>query len=143
LSRPAAVTQAAERGGRTVIVSGLAVAIGFAALLMVKVSEVRYIGLGGLIVTSVAVLLACTLLPVILAWLGPRIDAGSLGLGATQNSGRHWRRWATWVTQHPLAVLCVAGIPLLLLAAEGTHLRIDLPRGSWLPDTAPSVNVLN
>jgi RND superfamily putative drug exporter len=143
LSRAAAVTQAAERGGRTVIVSGLAVAIGFAALLMVKVSEVRYIGLGGLIVTSVAVLLACTLLPVILAWLGPRIDAGSLGLGATQNTGRHWRRWATWVTQHPLAVLCVAGIPLLLLAAEGTHLRIDLPRGSWLPDTAPSVHVLH
>jgi RND superfamily putative drug exporter len=143
LSRAAAVSQAAQRGGRTVIVSGLAVAIGFAALLLVKVSEVRYIGLGGLVVTTVAVLLACTLLPVLLAWLGPWIDAGSLGLGQTQKTGRQWRRWATWVTQRPLAVLAVAGIPLLLLAAEGTQLRIDLPRGSWLPDTAESVHVLH
>jgi RND superfamily putative drug exporter len=150
LSRDASVTQAARYGGRTVVVSGLAVAIGFAALLMVKVSEVRYIGLGGLIVTIVAVLIACTLLPVILAWLGPRIDTGSLrsrslraGSSVTQESGRHWRRWATWVTQRPLRVLAVAGIPLLLLAAEGTHLRIDLPRGSWLPDDARSVRVLH
>ena len=143
LSRPEAVLQAARHGGRTVLVSGTAVAIGFAAMLMVRVSEIRSIGMGGLIVTTVAVLVASTLLPILLGWIGPWIDAGSLGLARTSATGRHWRRWAYWVMRHPLAVLAVAGIPLLLLAAQATHLRIDLPRGRWLPDTAPSVRVLH
>jgi RND superfamily putative drug exporter len=43
----------------------------------------------------------------------------------------------------PFAVLAVAGIPLVLLASQATHLRIDLPRGRWLPDTAGSVRVLH
>jgi RND superfamily putative drug exporter len=143
LSRPEAVLQAARHGGRTVLVSGTAVAIGFAAMLMVRVSEIRSIGMGGLIVTTVAVLVAITLLPILLAWIGPWIDAGSLGFARTPATRRHWRRWAYWVMRHPLGVLAVAGIPLLLLAAQATHLRIDLPRGRWLPDTAQSVRVLH
>jgi RND superfamily putative drug exporter len=143
LSRPEAVLQAARHGGRTVLVSGTAVAIGFAAMLMVRVSEIRSIGMGGLIVTTVAVLVASTLLPILLAWIGPWIDAGSLGFARTPATRRHWRRWAYWVMRHPLGVLAVAGIPLLLLAAQATHLRIDLPRGRWLPDTAQSVRVLH
>ena len=143
LSRQEAVTQAARRGGRTVLVSGSAVAIGFAAMLMVRVSEIRSIGMGGLIVTTVAVLVASTLLPVVLGWIGPWIDAGPLGFARRPATRRHWRRWAHWVMRHPLAVLAVAGIPLVLLAAQATHLRIDLPRGRWLPDSADSVRVLH
>jgi putative drug exporter of the RND superfamily len=143
LSRPEAVIQAARHGGRTVLVSGTAVAIGFAAMLMVRVSEIRSIGMGGLVVTMVAVLVASTFLPILLTWIGPWIDAGSLGFARTPATRRHWRRWAYWVMRHPLGVLAVAGIPLLLLAAQATHLRIDLPRGRWLPDTAQSVRVLH
>jgi len=143
LSRPEAVIQAARHGGRTVLVSGTAVAIGFAAMLMVRVSEIRSIGMGGLVVTMVAVLVASTLLPILLTWIGPWIDTGSVGLARTPATRRHWRRWAYWVMRHPLGVLAVAGIPLLLLAAQATHLRIDLPRGRWLPDTAQSVRVLH
>ena len=143
LSRKEAVTQAARRGGRTVLVSGSAVAIGFAAMLMVRVSEIRSIGMGGLIVTTVAVLVASTLLPVVLGWIGPWIDTGRLGFARKPATRRHWRRWAHWVMRHPLAVLAVAGIPLVLLAAQATHLRIDLPRGRWLPDSADSVRVLH
>jgi putative drug exporter of the RND superfamily len=109
----------------------------------VRVSEIRSIGMGGLVVTTVAVLVASTLLPILLAWIGPWIDAGSLGFARTPATRRHWRRWAYWVMRHPLGVLAVAGIPLLLLAAQATHLRIDLPRGRWLPDTAQSVRVLH
>jgi RND superfamily putative drug exporter len=143
LSRPAALLQAAQRGGRTVLVSGTAVAIGFAAMLMVRVSEIRSIGMGGLIVTTVAVLVAITLLPILLAWLGPWIDAGSLGFARPPTTQGHWRRWAYWVMRHPVSVLAVAGLPLLLLASQATHLRVDLPRGRWLPDTAQSVRVLH
>jgi RND superfamily putative drug exporter len=143
LSAADAVIQAAEHGGRTVIVSGSAVAIGFAAMLFVRVSELRSIGFGGLLVTTVAVLVARTLLPIVLAWLSRWIDVGQLGVGRKPGSRRIWRLWANWVTQHPVRVLVVGSVPLLLLAVQATHLRIDLPRGSWLPDSADSVRALH
>jgi putative drug exporter of the RND superfamily len=143
LTRADAVNHAARRGGRTVLVSGATVAIGFAAMLFVRVSEVRSIGFGGLLVTAVAMLVAVTLLPVALAWIGPWIDAGSLGRARKPADRHHWRRWANWVLRHPWGVLLAAGLPLLLLAAQATHLRIDLPRGRWLPESARSVHVLH
>jgi RND superfamily putative drug exporter len=143
LSRADAVAQASRRGGRTVMISGLAVAIGFGAMLMVRVNELRSIGMAGLLVTSVSVLVASTLLPVLIDWLGPRLDSGALGLRRKPDAGRIWRRWAQWVTRHPFAVLLVAGVPLVLLAAQAAHLRIDLPRGRWLPESAASVRVLH
>jgi RND superfamily putative drug exporter len=141
--RPLALDRASRFGGRTVMVSGATVAIGFAAMLLVRVSEIRSIGLGGLLVTFVAVLVASTLLPVLLAWLGPRVDAGQWGLKRTAPTGQRWRRWAYWVSRHPLRVLVVAGVPLVMLSAQAAHLRTDLPRGSWLPDSAESVRALH
>ena len=143
LPRAQAVSQAARLGGRTVLVSGTTVAIGFAAMLFVRVSEVRSIGFGGLLVTAIAVLVATTLLPVVLAWTGPWIDAASLGLGRNGGEQRHWRAWGNWVLRHPWRVLIVGGLPLVLLATQATHLRIDLPRGRWLPESARSVAVLH
>ena len=143
LARNAAVSAAARYGGRTVFISGTAVAIGFGAMLLVPVSEIRSIGVGGLLVTSVAAGVSCTLLPVLLIWVGPWIDVGRIGFARSARSGRHWRAWATWVTQHPVAVLTVAGVPLLCLAAQSAHFRIDLPRGRWLPESAESVHVLH
>ena len=143
LSQDEALAQAAQHGGRTVVLSGLTVAIGFAAMLLVRVSEVRSIGIGGLLVTTVAVLVARTLLPIVLAWMGPWIDAAPLGFARRRHTERSWRRWGNWVTRHPLSVLAVAGIPLLLLAAQAANLRIDLPRGRWLPESAQSIRVLH
>ena len=74
MPRMTAITHAAERGGRTVIVSGTAVAIGFAAMLLVPVNEVQSIGIGGLLVTVVSVLVATTVLPLILVSLGSRVE---------------------------------------------------------------------
>ena len=143
LARPAALAEASEHGGRTVLVSGSAVAIGFGAMLLVPVSEVRSIGMGGLVVTTVAVLAASTLLPIALAWIGPWIDVAPLRLRRRTAGRFNWRRWATWVSRHPMAILAVGGLPLVLLAAQGVHLRTDLPRGRWLPETADSVRVLH
>jgi hypothetical protein len=119
LSREEALMQAAKNGGRTVVLSGLTVAIGFSAMLLVRVSEVRSIG------------------------IGPWIDAVPLGLARKPDAGRQWRRWGNWVTRHPWSVLAAAGIPLLFLAAQAANLRIDLPRGRWLPESAQSVRVLH
>jgi RND superfamily putative drug exporter len=142
-ARNAAILESLQHAGGTVIVSGSSVAIGFAAMLMVPVNEVRSIGVGGLLVSSVSVLVAITLLPLVLIWIGPWVDAGRIGKIRSQSSGIQWRRWASWVDRHPLSVLILAGLPLIFLAAQAPRLRTDLPRGSWLPANVESVQALN
>jgi putative drug exporter of the RND superfamily len=143
LVRAAAVMSATEHAGRTVVISGSAVAIGFGTMLLVPISEVRSIGVGGLLVSAVAVLVANTLLPILLVRLGTSIDAGRVGRRSKAVAGGNWLRWASWVSRHPLRVLAVAGIPLLVLAQHAVHLRTDLPRGRWLPESADSVRALH
>ena len=143
LSRPAAAADAAAYGGHTVVVSGSAVAIGFAAMLLVPVSEVRSIGVGGLIVTTTAALIASTLLPRLLSVLAAGVDAGRLGPRPIPRRTERWRLWALWVSEHPVRVLLIGGLPLVLLASQAYQLRTDLPRGRWLPESAESVRVLH
>lgn len=128
-----AARSASRDAGATVLLSGLPVAIGFLALLLVPLNELRSAAVGGLVVVVVSVLLATTLLPVLLSWLGPRVAAGrflELEAGARVAI---YRRFATWVVARPVLVLVLAVPPLLLLAAQGRRLSPTIPRGAWLP----------
>jgi RND superfamily putative drug exporter len=128
-----AAEDAALHAGRTVALSGVAVAIGFAALLWVPLSELRSAAFGGLVVVVVSVLLNLTLLPGLLAMLGPRLDAGRLLPGRAHSDGSRARAWARHVIAHPWRVLVLAGVPLLVLAAQAVRLNPRVPRGDWLP----------
>jgi putative drug exporter of the RND superfamily len=129
-----AATAAARHAGGTVALSGAAVAIGFAGLLLVPLRELRSAAVGGLLVVVVSVLVATTLLPATLAALGPRLDWGRLpflrGLRADHDG---WRRWGFWVARHPWRVLILAGAPALVLALQALRLNPRVPEGEWLP----------
>ncbi len=130
----AAARDTVRHAGETIALSGLAVAVGFAGLLVIPVNELRSVGVGGLLTVGVAVLVATTLLPALLAWIGPRIDRLSLPFARPAGSHRAgWRRWGGWVTRHPLATLCLAGVPVVCLAWPASRLRVGEPSGDWLP----------
>jgi putative drug exporter of the RND superfamily len=133
---------AARYAGGTIALSGAAVAIGFAALLLVPLSELRSAGLGGLAVVAVAVLLAATLLPGLLAWLGTRLEAGRFRKPQGEAGSERWRAWARRVIAHPWLVLVVAGGPVLLLAAQSARLNPHVPSGTWLPARMESAQAL-
>ena len=63
-----------ETAGRAVIFSGITVAIGLLALVALPLPFLRSMGYGGLLIPLVSTLAAITLLPVVLAKLGPRLD---------------------------------------------------------------------
>ncbi|MGB6828984.1 MAG: MMPL family transporter [Terracidiphilus sp.] len=140
---------AARQAGQTLVISASTVAIGFLALLTVPISEIRSIGVAGILVAGVCVLLATTVVPAVLALLGHRIDAGRLPFKPRLNAqwaertGTRWRRWGTVIVAHPWLALLLAGAPLLLLAWQATRLDTSLPRGNWLPQAAESVHALN
>src|SRR6202041_239764 len=73
-----AAVLAAGQAGRTLMISASTVAIGFLALLTVPISEIRSIGIAGVLVAGMSVLLTNTLVPAMLALLGPRIGLGRL-----------------------------------------------------------------
>ena len=140
---------AAHQAGRTLLISASTVAIGFLALLTVPISEIRSIGVAGFIVAAMSVLITNTVVPAVLALLGPRIDAGRLPFTPKLDSqtaaraGVRWRQWGKVIVAHPLLALLLAGTPLLLLAWQAMRLDTSLPKGNWLPESAESVHALH
>lgn len=124
---------AARHAGRTVALSGAAVAMGFLGLLAVPVPELRSVAVGGLLVCLLAVLAAATLLPALLALLGPHVERGRLPWAGVERGDAFWRRWSALVLARPLPILCIAAAPLVLLAWPTLRLSTALPRGDWLP----------
>jgi len=146
---PAASLIAARRAGRTLLISASTVAIGFLTLLMVPISEIRSIGIAGILVAGTSVLLTNALVPAVLALLGPRIDVGrlpftpKLDAHRAARKGNRWRQWGKVIVAHPWLALLVAGTPLLLLAWQVRQLDTSVPRGDWLPQSAESVHALH
>jgi RND superfamily putative drug exporter len=146
---PKASLIAARQAGHTLLISASTVAIGFLALLTVPISEIRSIGVAGILVAGICVLLATTVVPVMLGLLGHRIDHGRLPFTPrldarwAARTGDRWRRWGTVIVAHPWRALFLAGVPLLLLAWQAKHLDTSLPRGDWLPPAAESVHALH
>ncbi|WP_158790681.1 MMPL family transporter [Granulicella sp. L60] len=140
---------AARQAGRTLLISASTVAIGFLALLTVPISEIRSIGIAGFLVAGISVLLTNTLVPAVLALLGPRIDAGrmpftpKLDADRAAHTGNRWRKWGKVIVAHPWLALLLAGIPLLLLAWQVMRLDTSMPKGDWLPESAESVHALH
>ena len=123
----------ALKAGPTVALSASTVAIGFAALLLVPLDEIRAIAVGGLLVTSISALVAVTLVPAALAIGGSRIELGRVRRRRAADNGTAWARWARVAVMHPRAVLLVGALPVCALAWQATRLDTRLPRGDWLP----------
>ena len=142
---------AAAQAGRTLIISATTVAIGFSALLTVPISELRSIGVAGLLVTVLSVVLCTSILPWVLGLLGHRINAARVPLPVkrfkTQDSlcapSERWARWGSIVTRRPWTALLIAGIPLLFLAFQTSRISPGLPDHESLPGTAESVQALH
>ena len=139
-----AAEEATEHAGHTILLSAATVALGFLVLLTVPLNEMRAIAAGGLLVVVTSSLLATTLLPGVLAMLGPRIDWGRVRRRSfRQTSIDWWRRWGRRVTDHPWLALAAGGLPLLLLSSQAIHLHSGLPRGDWLPQSMESARALD
>jgi len=146
---PKAAVIAARQAARTLLISASTVAIGFLALLTVPISEVRSIGLAGVLVAGMSVLLANAVVPALLGILGPRINSGRIAFIAHWDQNRaartahRWRRWGRVIVAHPWIAIFLAGVPLLLLASQAARLDTDVPKGDWLPSAAESVRALH
>jgi RND superfamily putative drug exporter len=113
-----AIVATMQHAGRSVIVSGSTVAVGLLSMVLLPLPFIRSIGIGGMLIPAVSVLASITLLPAMLAMLGPRINRGRvmprrLVEGSDQVSG-FWAWWSRLVTKH---AALTAAIGVVLVAA--------------------------
>jgi RND superfamily putative drug exporter len=140
LSPPDAAVRTIETAGSAVVTSGLTVVVGFAALVTTPLTETRSVGIGGLLVVAVAVLLATTLLPAVLAVLGRNIDQprGLARFLAPVHAPGGWERWARWLSHRPWRAIAGGGIAVAVLTLPLTKIRIGLPARNWFPPQSES-----
>jgi putative drug exporter of the RND superfamily len=116
-----AVVRAMETAGRAVMFSGLTVAVGLLALVVLPVSFLRSVGVAGMLIPLVSVAVALTLLPVILSSVGPRLDWPRIR--HEERATRGWLAWGRMVVRHR-ALAAAAGLVVLaalLVAATSIH----------------------
>jgi RND superfamily putative drug exporter len=109
-----AVVRTVMSAGRTVVFSGITVAIALSALLVFPQFFLRSFAYAGIATVTLAVLAAVLVLPALLAVLGERVNRLRILRGATE-VGDHgfWYRLAAFVMARPWPVL-IGGVALLV-----------------------------
>jgi len=154
--RHRSVADAVERTmatvGKAVAISGVAVAIGLSSLIVFESPSLRSMGIGGVVTVLSTLVFGLTVLPALLAMLGPRVNRlrvplpRSLRLAeddaatadARQGHGV-WGRIAGAVMRRPL--LIASPVLLVLILAGLPFFGIQLSTGGNLDDLPPSGSV--
>src|SRR5580658_3273436 len=122
-----AVARTVTTAGRTVLVSGVTVAIVLASLMLFPETILRSIGYGGVATVLVDMIAALTVLPALLAVLGPKVNSlrirRSVQRRPTAEGSGGWYRLAHRVMRRPLVYITVIVIGLLALGTP--FLRIS------------------
>jgi RND superfamily putative drug exporter len=131
-----AVVTAMETAGRAVVFSGVTVAIGLIALVVLPVPFMRSIGIGGALIPLASVLTTLTLTPAILGGIGPKVDWPKIR--HENRASRAWASWATRVVHHRLIAISVAVIILGALIAAFAGIKIGLADSNSLAQKGPA-----
>jgi RND superfamily putative drug exporter len=122
-----AVARTVATAGRTVAVSGITVALALTSLMLFPEDFLRSMGFGGVATVAVDMLAALTVLPALLAVLGPRVNAlrirRSVDRPVRDEASGAWYRLAHSVMRRPAVYATVIVIGLLALGAP--FLRIS------------------
>ena len=131
-----AVQRAMRHAGSAVVFSGTTVAISLLALVAVPFPALRSIGVAGLLIALVSVAVAITLLPVLLATVGPKLDWPRNRRDARASRG--WSAWARLVVRHRWIAAASSTAVLLALVAGAATIQLGNPRADSLSQVGPA-----
>jgi RND superfamily putative drug exporter len=131
-----AVERAMQHAGSAVAFSGTTVAIALLALVVLPVAVLRSIGIAGMLIPLVSVAVALTLLPVVLATIGPRLDRRHAR--RADRASRGWSAWAQIVVRHRWAAAVAATVALGALVVAAASIQLGNPRADSLAQSGPA-----
>jgi RND superfamily putative drug exporter len=136
-----AVVEAVTTAGRSVIIAGCTVVIAVLGLFLTGLPYMYGVAIAASLAVLVVMLAAVTLLPALLAYLGPRVDRLHIPffgnrLKAEGDGSSPAARWSHAVQRRPWPAAIVATAVLLALAAPALGMRLGFPdAGNDPPDT--------
>lgn len=137
----AAVARSTGTAGTAVVFAGLTVVIALVALVVANLSYVTEMGIAAAVAVTVSVLLALTLLPALMKFLGLRAlsprQRRALARGEIEADGQNGKRgilthWAGFVTTKPVIALVVGVLLLVVVALPMTSMKTasNVPGGA-------------
>lgn len=152
----AAVHQAMSTAGKAIVLSSLVVAAGLLTMVVLPIPLLRSLGIGGMTVTAASALVSLTLLPIVLARTGRRLDRdrenaargnaapgnaarGDIAHGADRDAdaSRMWTSFARKVVRHRKIAAAGATAVLGALAVIGSGIDVNVPVTANLDHDGP------
>ena len=134
--RDEAVMAAMEHAGRAVVFSGTTVGISLLALVALPVPFLRSIGIAGMLIPLISVAVAITLLPVVLATIGPRLDRRHAR--REDRASRSWTGWARFVVRHRWSAAIASAVVLGGLVFAASSIQLGNPQADSLAQSGPA-----
>ena len=138
-----AVCKTGDTAGRTVLFSGTTVVLALLGMLIVPVSFFQSLGLGAILVVIAALAATLTLLPAVLALLGPRVDFMSIpflsrfSLRSSQATEHgFWETITRAVTRFPIVSILIIGVPMIVLTYFYFDIKTGLNDVNTFPDSS-------
>ncbi|WP_216911688.1 MMPL family transporter [Nocardia noduli] len=140
---PTAVRRTVMTAGRTVVFSATMIVASLGGMLLFPQGFLKSIAYGAIATVTMAALTAITILPAILAVLGPRVDM--LGIKrfrktkpAEEIENGFWGRSTRWVMRHPIKVAVPLILALVLLILPIGNLAFGGFSEKYLPPDNPT-----
>jgi putative drug exporter of the RND superfamily len=136
-----AIVESVTTAGRSVIIAGFTVVIAVLGLVLTGLPYMYGVAISASFAVLVVMLAAVTLLPALLAYLGPRVNKLQIPflgrtLRAEGDSHSPAARWSHAVQRRPWPAAILATVLLLALAAPALGMRLGFPdAGNDPPDT--------
>jgi uncharacterized membrane protein YdfJ with MMPL/SSD domain len=146
-SKEEAIVRTMKTAGRAVVFSGTAVGIGLALMLFMPLPFMRGFGIGGFAIPIVSIIAAVTLLPVLLYFLGAKLDRVRLIpkriVERRDAEFNMWVRLSRAIMRRPAVFAAATAAVLIALATP--VLALDLGPGSnkGIPQDLEGVQGLN
>ena len=136
-----AAARATATAGSAVVFAGLTVIIALVGLTVVNIPFLTVMGLAAAGTVAIAVLIAISLLPAILGFVGDRGGRTNRVLAMRPRDRREGSptmsvRWVRFVTRRPLIVAAFSIALLGAIAIPATHMKLGLPDASNKPTTS-------
>src|SRR4051794_19895458 len=129
-----------QHAGRAVVFSGTTVGISLLALVVLPVPFLRSIGIAGMLIPLVSVAVAITLLPIVLATIGPRLDRRHAR--REDRPSRAWTAWARFVVRHRWSAAIGATAILGGLVVAASSIQLGNPQAASLAQSGPARTAL-
>ena len=136
-----AIARSVATTGGAIVFAGSTVIVALLSLAIVGIPLVSALGYTAAIVVAAAVVGAITLLPALLAAVGPRIDSLRVPGTRRHREDDHphgWERWARGVAAHPVSAVLASLVLLGVLAYPMLDMRLGQTDNGSLPGDTQS-----